>query len=52
MHYELNSIKSEKFIVAEQNLELIKCLLELEGSAEIFVDSQNFLPSSALLNGK
>lgn len=49
MHLQLSNIKQETFGLADTNLELIKSLLEMDGAAEAFVDSQLFLNKK--LNG-
>ena len=49
MHLELQNIKSQTFGIAEQNLELLKFLLDFDGAAEAFVTGQHFF--GAGLNG-
>ena len=42
MHLDLPDIKAKNFGTAEQNLELIKFLLDFDGAAEAFVTGQHF----------
>lgn len=49
MHISLQDIKYETFPKAEQNLHLIKALLDYEGAAEAFMFSPHFYKSG--LNG-
>jgi hypothetical protein len=42
MHLELKSIKQSLFNRAEQNLELLKTILDFDGAPQIFVNSNNF----------
>ena len=50
MHLSLNSIKIEKFRIAEAHLETLKTLLDYKEGQEVFVSSSNFLAPG--LNGK
>ena len=50
MHLNLNSIKVEKFRLAEGYLEIIKNMFEHNECREAFVRSSNFLQPG--LNGK
>lgn len=44
MHLSLNSIKIEKFRLAESHLETLKTLLDYKEAQDVFVNSPNFLP--------
>jgi|LauGreDrversion4_2_1035121.scaffolds.fasta_scaffold176801_3 hypothetical protein len=50
MHLSLNSIKIEKFRLAEAHLETLKTLLDYKEAQDVFVRSPNFLPPG--INGK
>lgn len=50
MHLELTNIKSETFGRAEQNLDLLKSLLDYEGAAVTFVNSAQFFNNT--MNGQ
>lgn len=50
MHLSLNSIKVEKFRLAEAHLETLKTLLDYKEAQSVFVSSPTFL--SPNLNGK
>ena len=50
MHLSLNSIKIEKFRIAEAHLETLKTLLDYKEGQDVFVGSSNFLAPG--LNGK
>ena len=49
MHMDLSNIKAETFPKAEQNLEMLKTLLDQQGASEIFVNSSFFY--SPTMNG-